>query len=86
MVERWQDDPRLAKWKRAVQLWRKNHGSDDLMPITPSEVEELEEIFPADKRFYQHSPGRSEIVIFGDPHLSQRMVVCRGIRTEKHQG
>ncbi len=70
------NDHRYPKWRERVRVWRKSnsHSPDDPMPITPDELEELEDIFPPSQHFVLASP--EEIVMFGTM-ASQQFVVIR---------
>lgn len=75
-------DPRYDRWRQVVKMWRK-HGHDCVTPIliTPSELEELEDIFPVHQRF-QLKDSLDEVVIFGEP-TNQRFVVVHGITPDR---
>ena len=74
----WKRDPRLEPWKQRCRVWQKAHATTTPMPITPDELAELENIFPADRRFVYAPVDGAEVVAFGDPHYSQRFAVIYG--------
>lgn len=74
----WKTDPRLDKWKQRCKIWQKSHATTTPMPITPEEHEELEDIFPAERRFVYLPVYGATVVAFGDPHYSQRFAVIYG--------
>lgn len=72
----WKADPRLDKWRRRCVIWQRTHDQQTPMPITEDEAAELDDIFPADKRFViAGQPGDAEVLSFGSPETAQRFVV-----------